>query len=101
MVNHNVLLSLTAHKGKSKKSKGRKKTPGKKHPPAAPLTVTPIQDTLFILTRSLDDQQCKDNHFTLKVSSCVCVCGSPWSLDSCIYNHAIHSFYSFGNVCER
>ncbi|MPC34795.1 hypothetical protein E2C01_028196 [Portunus trituberculatus] len=60
--------SYTAPKGKNKKSTGRKKYPGKKRPPTAPLTVAPIQDTLFIVTRSLDDQQCKDKHFTMKVS---------------------------------
>uniref|UniRef100_A0A0P4WWF6 Vitellogenin domain-containing protein n=1 Tax=Scylla olivacea TaxID=85551 RepID=A0A0P4WWF6_SCYOL len=60
--------SLTAPKGKGKKTGGRKKSPGKTRPPSAALTVAPIKDTLWILTRSLDDQQCKDKHFTMKIN---------------------------------
>lgn len=64
--------SYTAPKGKGKKTGGRKtggiKTTGKKRPPPSRLTVAPISDTLSILTRTLDDQQCKDKHFTMRIN---------------------------------
>lgn len=65
--------SYTEPKGKGKKTGGRKtggrktggrKTGGKTRP--SRLLVEPISNTLSILTRTLDDQQCKDKHFTIK-----------------------------------